>query len=491
MDNNELYHWKIGPKKDHKYVARVKTKNPKRPWRYFYTKEEYQAYLNGDDKKDESKKKESSLLDSGKSALDRLFKKADKSIDKLKESADAGKKEAEKLLKTTKKKADKVEDKIKDAAKDVKKDVRKAASEADDKVKDIVKDSKEAAKKLTKDVKKKADKVEDKAKDVAKDVKTKVDKADDKFKDVAKDIKKTAEKKVDKIEDSAEKLADDVKKKVEDVGEKLSEGKKQVEKTLDVAKDKTVGSFEDNVKTAVEIAANFVNNTLVGGLVVATLVAIADVVVLADQISKDKRTDSSTCEEYPPTEQTILPKSKEFTKDEDMAEINPLYFTGEYAYRYNCSYCTTAYDFRQRGYDVEAAPRTTSDDPTTWDELMSWYEGAELVTLEEIRFEDNPYSYFLNDGYDSIVEATEAMEQDMLKHGEGARGHLLLSWNETDGHDVIWEVENGKVVMRDCQSNQKMEMIEYTQFCVDFAYFRTDNLEFTEEAYKTVRNKKR
>lgn len=46
--NSDLYHW--GFKKDHKYVAKVKV-TPRR-WRYFYDKDEYEAYLKAKQKTD-------------------------------------------------------------------------------------------------------------------------------------------------------------------------------------------------------------------------------------------------------------------------------------------------------------------------------------------------------------------------------------------------------------------------------------------------------
>lgn len=52
LNHAELYHW--GFKKDHKYIAKVKKPNGK--YRYFYDKDEYEAYLNGgkDSKNEES-----------------------------------------------------------------------------------------------------------------------------------------------------------------------------------------------------------------------------------------------------------------------------------------------------------------------------------------------------------------------------------------------------------------------------------------------------
>ena len=82
------------------------------------------------------------------------------------------------------------------------------------------------------------------------------------------------------------------------------------------------------------------------------------------------------------------------------------------------------------------------------------------------------------------------MEENLKQYGEGARGHLGLYWKMGGGHDVIWEVENGEVVIRDCQINQVVELEDYLSRSSSYDYVRTDNLEPTEDILRTVRNRK-
>ena len=73
--NGELYH---AQKKQHKYVARVKTANGK--YRYFYTREEYNAYRNA---KESSEPKKTSKLKTKLKSVSKFFKDISNSISKL------------------------------------------------------------------------------------------------------------------------------------------------------------------------------------------------------------------------------------------------------------------------------------------------------------------------------------------------------------------------------------------------------------------------
>lgn len=188
-------------------------------------------------------------------------------------------------------------------------------------------------------------------------------------------------------------------------------------------------------------------------------------------------------------------KNREYTEQEDQEAINPNYKTSR-EYQVNCSYCTTAYEFRRRGYDVEAAPKGETDDPTYADELLSWYKGAEKVTMFDIKSKnetvvDKIKSVFSND-IPSVSECKEYLEDELKSYGEGARGNFMMHWNDDVGHSIVWEIKNGQVVFRDCQTNKCIYNIDdYLDRSSYFAYFRTDNLEFSDEALKTVRYKRK
>ena len=86
--NGELYH---AQKKQHKYVARVKTKNGK--YRYFYTMDEYKAYKSGESsgKKEKTSKLKavSNFFKNLKNSVNKILKKTKKELGK---SLEKGKK---------------------------------------------------------------------------------------------------------------------------------------------------------------------------------------------------------------------------------------------------------------------------------------------------------------------------------------------------------------------------------------------------------------
>lgn len=178
--------------------------------------------------------------------------------------------------------------------------------------------------------------------------------------------------------------------------------------------------------------------------------------------------------------------------DTDRALINPYYKTDmafdNDEYTTNCSYCTAAYDMRQRGYDVRAAAiDNTKDDPTTLDELMSWYPGCEAKQSGDVVKEH--LGEDVSASFADPKQVANAFEQDMLKHGDGSRGFFIAYWKEGSAHAIAWEVENGEVVLRDCQINKNRTVEEIVERSSVNVYFRTDNIEPSEEILKTVRNR--
>lgn len=185
------------------------------------------------------------------------------------------------------------------------------------------------------------------------------------------------------------------------------------------------------------------------------------------------------------------------TLDEDMALVNPNYQTSEKdKYDQNCAVCTLAYDLRRRGYDIEASSEdvTMADGKTglTMKEIAACYKGAEIVTMSDIGDKNPDATSAITDALSNEdgIKIGEHMDKELLSHGEGARGHAVFVWTKGGSHDIIWEVENGKVVYRDCQTNQKIKLEEYSSLSKDMLYMRTDNLQLTDEAMKYVRNRK-
>lgn len=174
------------------------------------------------------------------------------------------------------------------------------------------------------------------------------------------------------------------------------------------------------------------------------------------------------------------------TNDQHESAVNPNY-EKSVDYKVNCAYCTAAYELRKRGYDVEAQGNGTLRmlfDPNDIEEIESWYDAAETIHQKDI------YSDALmpNDHNNGKTHA-DALTKELLKHGEGARGQFIVYWEGGGGHSMVWEIENGRVVIRDCQSNSIFSMSKVISRSSEYMYIRTDNVELNPKILKAVKNK--
>lgn len=169
-------------------------------------------------------------------------------------------------------------------------------------------------------------------------------------------------------------------------------------------------------------------------------------------------------------------KIKEYdcSEDEDMALVNPFYDTKwtdtdkEYGYKYiyenNCASCSLAYELRRRGYDVEAGA-IVQDAPNI-------YGLAELYSLKESDIET--VSGITQENATS--KASDIEKQILEKYGEGSRGQLAVYWRHGGGHSIVWECKNGKVIVRDCQTNKTSDLTTVASHAGKINYYRTDNI---------------
>ena len=296
---------------------------------------------------------------------------------------------------------------------------------------------------------------------------------------------------VEKIADETSKIVERAKQNVQKLATKISagsteyqyfytdkayknykNGKDATDKALDIKKDDKTGALIDDVVK--DANKNFVANILNSGFgkavydaVLPALTAIKIAAETPGSFDELKRIDDG---------------NKSQTNEEHQQLINPNFNRAEWDYAYNCSFCTAAYDLRKRGYDVEAAPISLLEGPVV-DDILSWYEGSEAVTKADIL--EDLSAQNLSDG-----GPTKALNDRLESMGDGARGNLCVYWMLGGGHSIAWEIENGSVVYRDCQTNEVYDK-ELILDCVrDFAYIRTDNCEITEKVLRTVRNRK-
>ena len=392
VKDDELRHWSLKgvfKKFKPKYYTKIKIKNNE--YRYFYSKEEYLAYMNKGTKKESNKSenKKTSLgsfknskkenVKSSKSSFVSLLKRGKKSVNTLfnktfsKTSLNKGKKTLDKILSKSK---------------------------------------------------------------------SSIKKASGKISSLAKKGKTASDKILSKIE----------KKTVSSIGKtdkKITKAAKKVSKALSSLTEPVKNLF----KTASEIQKTNQEKVIA-------------------KLKKDPDKISG-----------LDVKKTACSKKEDQEQTNPKYDNGSnYAYSNNCAYASAAYDLRQRGYDVEAAGVKKST-TNTMKEITDWYDGEKVESSKTLFKKNNVDGKSIGYG-----ECSKLIEEDLLKHGEGARGHFCLYWKNGGGHDVIWEVENNQVILRDCQTNQVYEVHEQLKYAKDFKYFRTDNVEVNEEITKTVVN---
>lgn len=130
----------------------------------------------------------------------------------------------------------------------------------------------------------------------------------------------------------------------------------------------------------------------------------------------------------------------------------------------NCTMCTTAYELRRRGLDVEASVTVQG---RKVEDAASWFNIKPKDIVREKR-------------YRKFIESINSQP-------DGARGNICCEVGPYHSmHSMVWEKENGKVIIRDCQTNTKYDSIAESPICreqynTSYNYFRTDNAVINEE----------
>ena len=86
---------------------------------------------------------------------------------------------------------------------------------------------------------------------------------------------------------------------------------------------------------------------------------------------------------------------------------------------------------------------------------------------------------------------------------DNSYGQFCVWWSTGSGHSVVWEKENSKITIRDCQSNKSFDFSEliherdettskesfaYAYDVTDVYILRTDDKELTNEALRRIRS---
>lgn len=190
-----------------------------------------------------------------------------------------------------------------------------------------------------------------------------------------------------------------------------------------------------------------------------------------------------------------IPDDKSYTADEDMAEINEEYSPHDYDRSHNCANCTAAYELRSRGYDVQAADRGKDDTyiGSQKDYMNKMYEDADTIWLDKDGERDRvkgaldkvglKFKFEKDISYDS-----DTVKKSMLKHsGKNTRGEIAVEWKSGGGHSMAYDIdENGKVRVRDCQTNTVYNLEDIVDSVSHISITRTDNLKLKKGVLSAV-----
>lgn len=185
----------------------------------------------------------------------------------------------------------------------------------------------------------------------------------------------------------------------------------------------------------------------------------------------------------------LLKKTKTFTPEEDLNIINKGMFHWKKGAQYNCTFCTTAYELRLRGYDVVA---NYTEHGRTMNHVKNYFKNAIVETddsiVQKLQNMKVPAGISLENRQTYKRAAyCDYISDRLSRYGSGARGNLFGFYPQGGGHSVFWEVQNGKTIFRDGQTGQTYssarEALQYfapgkTEF------FRMDNLEINKDTIK-------
>ena len=191
-------------------------------------------------------------------------------------------------------------------------------------------------------------------------------------------------------------------------------------------------------------------------------------------------------------------KDKEMTEKEDLKASNPLRSNDQYTKntRYNCVYCSHAYELRRRGFDVMAK---LSKDPVSCEEVFKVYPKAKPVIFDpfetyELDEKGRPSGYTktknLNEAKARFAKARREIKKQFrnLASEEGSRGYLSIQWKQGGGHATTYFVKDGKVHIADPQSGKILTFNEeYLNKVICGFAIRTDNIKNSDINFEEIK----
>lgn len=164
---------------------------------------------------------------------------------------------------------------------------------------------------------------------------------------------------------------------------------------------------------------------------------------------------------------------------EAMKQVNPNYSDG-FEWQNNCQRCCSTYEAIRRGYDVISKPTDAKN-------------SIELRNEKFVDYATNAFSLMFKDA--DIIKAKgfdkKEIKQAMKTWGDGARCEICIVWQDWNGHVFMAEQVEGKTIFLDPQSNEVYDESVFDQVKKGYTkYFRTDNLDFTDNIIDCCQNRK-
>lgn len=189
-----------------------------------------------------------------------------------------------------------------------------------------------------------------------------------------------------------------------------------------------VSGLNPVVTAAGSIASGTVHAGVVAGLQARASIANRKLKKAIDEISANTNVDKKT---------GLKLKNTDMSYDQDMEMVNPGYKNLSDNTKNNCLICSATFALRRHGYDVTANGANDGYDRTA---ILQAFPKAKMNFYKLNRI---PFS---KEGQQKII--------DTIGIPEGGYGYLGVRWQMGGGHALIYSVESGKPVIRDCQTNK-------------------------------------